>query len=336
MKLSICMPTYNFGRFIGQTLQSIVPQLTPEVEIVVFDGGSTDDTAQVVARFQQDTPAIRYIKQAQRGGIDRDMASTVAHAKGRYCWLFSSDDIMRPRALQRALQEIESGVDVYLGGLTLCDFEMHPIGEHEIHRARPGSVFQLSDPVQRKRYFRLAVTTPAFFSFMGSILVRRERWASGTLDEEFVGSCWAHAVRMLRLVPTGLTVKFLGDPLLLKRGGNDSFMDRGLVHRYAIAIDGYQRIASAVFGEDSYEARQIRRVLVNEFPPRAFFFAKVLCRRKSQRQEEQELDRLVRAAYRDCTTRNLTNRCIYAATPVWAYEAARAVYKKARGLPTSA
>ena len=336
MKLSICMPTYNFGRFIGDTLQSIVPQLTPEVEIVVFDGGSTDDTAQVVARFQQDTPAIRYVKQAHRGGIDRDMASTVAQARGRYCWLFSSDDIMRPGALQRALREIDGGLDIYLGGLTLCDFRMHPIGEHMIHRAPAGSVFQLSDPAQRKRYFRLAVTTPAFFSFMGSILVRRERWEAGTLDEEFVGSCWAHALRMLRLIPTGLTVKILGESLLLKRGDNDSFMDRGLVHRYAIAIDGYQRIARSVFGEDSYEARQIRRVLVNEFPPQAFFFAKVLGRRGVQPRDERELDRLVRAAYRDHTAKNLAYRCLYAAMPVRAYELARAVYRRIRGRPISA
>lgn len=336
MKLSICMPTYNFGSFIGETLQSIVPQLMSGVEIVIFDGGSTDATEAVVTEFQRTCPAIRYVKQAHRGGIDRDMASTVALARGEYCWLFSSDDIMRPHALRRALAEIDSGLDVYLGGLTLCDRQMHPLGEHPIHRAPPGSVFQLSDAAQRRRYFASAITTPAFFSFMGSILVRRDRWMAGTLEEEFVGSCWAHVVRMLRLVPRGLSIKLLGDSLLFKRGGNDSFMDRGLVHRYAIAIDGYQRIARAVFGERSYEARHMRRVIVNEFPPKVFFFAKVLCRREPRAQDEHELARLVRAAYRDPTPRNLAYRLLYSTIPVRGYEAARFIHRKLRRPPPSA
>src|SRR3954470_22855951 len=90
-----------------------------------------------------------------------------------------------------------------------------------------------------------------------------------------MGSCWAHVVRLFRLIPHGLTVKYLGESLLLKRGDNDSFMDKGIAHRFALAIDGYQRIAANVFGDGSFEARQIRRVIANEFPPNAFFSAKL-------------------------------------------------------------
>jgi abequosyltransferase len=331
MRLSICIPTYNFGAFIAETLDSIVCQLAPGVEVVILDGGSTDDTERVVREYVGRYPALRYVRQPHRGGIDRDMARSVELASGEYCWLFSSDDIMRPQALRRALDEIDSRLDVYLGGVTLCDRAMRFIAEHPVHGAPPGSVFQLADEAQRRRYFALAHTTTAFFSFMGSIVVRRGRWAAGALDEEFVGSCWAHVVRLLRLIPQGLTVKVLGESLLLKRGENDSFMDRGLVHRYGIAIEGYQRIARTVFGDGSYEARHIRRVLVNEFPPRAFFFAKVQLRRAGREDDIAALDRLAALAYRDRGARNLMNRLAYRFTPVWGYEAARAVYKTLRG-----
>ena len=53
IRLSICIPTYNFGEFIGATLQSIIKQATDEVEIVVVDGASTDNTAEVVRAFQR-------------------------------------------------------------------------------------------------------------------------------------------------------------------------------------------------------------------------------------------------------------------------------------------
>lgn len=328
MKLSICIPTYNFGPFIGSTLASVAEQLAPGVEVVVFDGGSTDETEEIVQRFTARYPAIRYVRQDFRGGIDRDMACSMDLARGEYCWLFSSDDIMKPAALRRVLEEISSGFDIYLAGFTLCDGRMSVIAEHPVLDAPWGATFELRDAAQRQRYFRAARTTTAFFSFMGSIVIRRDRWLSQPLEEAYVGSLWAHVVRILRLIPDGLTVRYVGESLLWKRTENDSFMEKGLVHRYAVAIDGYQRIARDLFGDDSLEAREMRRVIVNEFPPKAFFFAKARCVRDGRVAEIPELDRLVATAYRDRTSRNVAYRLTYGLLPVWAYEVARAAYRR--------
>lgn len=330
MKLSICIPTYNFGPFIGETLASVTSQLEPDVEVVVFDGGSTDDTEAIVRRFTVRYLAVRYVRQPFRGGIDRDMARSVDLARGEYCWLFSSDDIMRPGAVQRVLQEIAGGLDIYLGGVTLCDKKMASIEEHPILDAPWGTVFDLRDEAQRRRYFECARTTMAFFSFMGAIVIRRGRWQAVPLDEAYVGSCWAHVVRILRMIPDGLSVKYIGESLLQKRSDNDSFLDKGLVYRYAIAIDGYHRISRDVFGEDSPEARHIRRVIVNEYPPKHFFFAKRDCIRKGQSSDIAELDRLAEHTYRDRNLRNLVYVATYRLLPLWVYELVRAADKGLR------
>src|SRR4051812_36393568 len=185
LKLSICIPTYNFGPFIGQTLDSIIAQRASDVEIVVLDGGSTDETPEVLAGYQARCPEIRYVRQEARGGIDRDMARSIELAAGDYCWLFSSDDLMKPGALARVLSEIESGLDVYLCGLTICDGQMNVLREHAVSHAPPGSVYRLHNEREKYDYFRRALTTTAFFSFMGSLIVRRERWLSGSLEPEF-------------------------------------------------------------------------------------------------------------------------------------------------------
>lgn len=333
MKLSICMPTYNFGAYIGDALASIVGQLGSDIEVVVLDGGSTDDTEKVVRRISARHAAVRYVRQEHRGGIDRDMARSIELAQGEYCWLFSSDDIMKPGAIMRVLDEVGSGHDVYLCGMTLCDRDMNVITEHPVLDAPWGSLYRLQDATERERYFAAAVTTTAMFSFMGSLIVRRKRWLEGSLEESYVGSCWAHVVRLLRLIPSGLTVKYLGESLQLKRGGNDSFMDQGLVHRYSIAIDGYHRIARDVFGEDSFEARQLRRVIVNEFPPNLLLLARAACLRKGQADQLPELDRLARTAYRDRTPRNLLNLALYRLVPPPAYLFARRIYHRLRGRP---
>lgn len=324
-RLSICIPTYNFGAFIGETLASIVPQLVEGVEVVVLDGGSTDGTAQVVQSFGH--PAIRYHHQDERGGIDRDMWRTVQLGRGEYCWIFCADDVMKPGAVQAVLDRIVSGCDLYLCGMTLCDVDMVPLADHRVSQIPEDREFDLADELERREYFALAQTTTAFFSFAGSLIVRRESWEAAGPDESFYGSLWAHVAQILRMLPTGLRLHYIARPLLHKRTENDSFMDRGLAQRYAIAIDGYHRLASAYFHEQSPEAWHMRRVVTNEFPPWVLLATKVDSRRH-RRGDEATVDRLAAKAYADPTRRNRLWRLVYKVTPLRAFAAAQAVNRR--------
>jgi abequosyltransferase len=324
-RLSICIPTYNFGAFIGETLASIVSQLGDEVEVVVLDGGSTDDTTAVVTSF--DHPAVRYVRQDERGGIDRDMARVVELGRGEYCWIFCADDVMKPGAVQAVLDRIGSGCDVYLCGMTLCGRDMTPVADHPVARIPTDREFDLAEAGQRREYFTLAQTTTAFFSFAGSIIVRRSSWVAAGPDERFYGSLWAHVAQIFRMLPNGLRLHYIARSLLLKRTDNDSFMDRGYAHRYAIAIDGYHRLASAYFPEDSAEAHHIRRVVTNEFAPWVLLAAK-LDGRRHERGDAETVDRLAAKAYADPTRRNRVWRLLYRATPLPAFAAAQTVNRR--------
>lgn len=314
IRLSICIPTYNFGRFIGETLQSILPQVLDGVEVVILDGGSTDETAAVVGAFQEVFPALRYHRRAERGGIDRDMARAVELARGEYCWLFSADDTMKPDAVRQVLGEIEGGLDIYVGGLTLCTFDMRPLRDQPILDVPPGAVFDLGEADDRRRYFEHAQTTTALFSFLGSMIFRKARWDAVELDEDFVGSCWAHVARMFRLIPSGLTVKYLGRAYLWKRCDNDSFLDNGLIRRFAITIDGYHRLADAFFGHHSLEAREIRRAVAAEFPISVLLYTKWISG-AAPAEERRLFERLVATVYEDPSPRNRLHRALYRAAP---------------------
>jgi|GEM_PF-408490 len=292
-RLTICIPTYNFGAFIGHTLESIAPQLTGEVEVLVVDGASTDNTGEVVRSLQQRIPALRYHRLPVRGGIDRDMAAAVDLAAGEYCWLFSADDIMAPEALAFVLGEVGSGADVLIGQHSNGTRDLDLIeAEHPVLATHAAETFNLSDPDQRRRYFRLAQTSEAFFSFMSGLIVRRAKWQSVGLPERFVGTCWAHVARLLSLADAGLKVRYLARVLLMRRGENDSFATEGVVRRYSLAIDGFHDIAAALFGADSFEARAVRRVIRNEFQLKHFLVAKSFCVEHPQRENLDELNRL--------------------------------------------
>src|SRR6266478_6908331 len=84
LRLSICMATHNRGRLIGETLASIVPQLSDATELLVVDGASTDDTQRVVESCFESRANCRYIRLAEKGGVDRDYARSVELARGEY------------------------------------------------------------------------------------------------------------------------------------------------------------------------------------------------------------------------------------------------------------
>lgn len=328
--LSICIPTYNFGRFIGETLGSVIRQATEQVEILVVDGASTDDTEEVVRKRQEGFPRLRYHRLEKKGGIDRDMAKSVELARGEYVWLFSADDWMAEGALKRVLDEVCLGLDLYLCGFTLCDFEMHPQNPHPILDAPDGSVYDLGNPRDRRGFFERGLTTTAFFSFMSSLVIRKEKWDSAKMDDTFVGSCWDHVARLFRLIPGGLRVKYLSGTYLLKRDDNDSFSERGIARRVGIAIEGYHRLANAFFGTESAEARHIRRVLKNEYPLLNLLYIKSRTSESHIAEDMEYLDGLVAKLYLDGEPADRVRLRLYHLAPAFALRPAEKVYKFAR------
>ena len=330
IRLSICIPTYNFGEFIGATLQSIIKQATDEVEIVVVDGASTDNTAEVVRAFQKQFQNLSYHRLDKRGGIDRDMAKAVELARGQYSWLFSSDDVMKDDAIKSIVEEIKLGFDMYLCGFTLCTREMRPIKDHAILNIKSNAEFDLSKQEDRLIYFNLAQTTSAFFSFMGSLVFKKSRWDGMEIDETFVGSLWAHVARIFRMIPDGLRLKYLAKPYLYKRGDNDSFMDKGPVHRFRMAIEGYYRLADTFFNKNSFEVFHIKRVVRNEFPPGRFLEAKLYIKEKGETRDTELLNHLVAQVYNGSSLLNKSYLLLYKVVPLYPFKVARSSYRKAK------
>lgn len=330
IRLSVCIPTYNFGRFIGDTLESIVRQATEEVEIIVLDGGSTDNTAEVVNGFQNAFPRLLYCRQDFKGGIDLDMAKSVELARGEYCWLFSSDDVLAEGALDRVLRKIRSRMDLYLCGFTRCTIDMKPIARHPILKSASGEEFDLGKPVDRLSYFSRALTTTAFFSYMSSLVLRKDRWDSAGPDDSFMGSCWGHVARIFRMIPDGLNVGFLPEDYLLNRGDNDSFLETGRVNRIAIAVDGYHRLGEVYFGEDSVEAYHMRRVLKNEYTMSYLLYTKLVTREEGDERKQEKLESLVKKLFVDGSPADRLRHAVYRRSPVFLLRIAATASRRLR------
>jgi O-antigen biosynthesis alpha-1,3-abequosyltransferase len=224
----------------------------------------------------------------------------VSLSRGKYCWLFSADDIMRPGAIDKVLAAIESDCDIYLCEHTLCAADLTPITDYPIFNATANAAtFDLGDASQRSMYFADARTSEAFFSYLAGPIFKRAVWDAVEIPESFYGTCWAHAGRLLSAAKKGLVVRYTGEKLIYKRSGVDSFMDRGLVNRLRITIEGFSHIAETLFGKNSRETFHMRRVTRDEpaFRFRALISAKIMAANSASREDSAALDRIVRMHY---------------------------------------
>jgi glycosyltransferase involved in cell wall biosynthesis len=121
MKISIVTPSYNQGQFIERTLQSVASQTGAEIEHVVFDGGSTDNTVDVLKAFE---PAVRWVSKKDKGQTDAVNQGIRATDGDIIGWL-NSDDIYYPGAIARVMQYFHEhpDVDVVYGMADHIDLE---------------------------------------------------------------------------------------------------------------------------------------------------------------------------------------------------------------------
>ena len=192
----------------------------------MLDGGSTDDTPDIVERFAREVPGVVHRRLERPGGIDADLATTISLASGEYCWLMSSDDAPAPGAIARMLREIESGEDVYLCNRLDCDKELRPIRQGAwLSRMRGARMFRLSERNDLDRYLAEARSIGALFSYMSAIVVRRAVWDASPPDPRAVGTNYAHVARLLSALLRGGTLRYFEAPLILCRGENDSSLE---------------------------------------------------------------------------------------------------------------
>lgn len=98
ISFSICIPNYNYGRFIGQTIQSVLDQTYQNFEIIVADNASTDDSVQVVESFHD--RRIRLVRNNYNIGFAPNLQRASMFAQNDFINLLSSDDLMNPTALE--------------------------------------------------------------------------------------------------------------------------------------------------------------------------------------------------------------------------------------------
>lgn len=107
--LSICIPTYNREKTLKRLLDSVVNQdwFCDDIEIIVDDGPSTDNTKSLVDGYQSQYQNIKYFRNKEAIGMLPAILEAISFSSGEYTWLFGSDDFMHKDSLSIVLNIIK-------------------------------------------------------------------------------------------------------------------------------------------------------------------------------------------------------------------------------------
>lgn len=206
--VSVIIPTYNRAAWVAEAVASVLAQTWRDSELLVVDDGSTDATLEALAPWRE---RLIYLRTRENRGVAAARNLGAKAARGRWLAFLDSDDLWRPRKLERQVAYLAAHPE-----LRICQTDElwvrhgRRVNPPVSHRKQGGRIFLPS--------LKRCLVSPS-----AVMICRRLFWAAGGFDESlpacedydlWLRLAWRHDIG---LVP---------EPLVVKRGGHPDQLSR--------------------------------------------------------------------------------------------------------------
>ncbi|MCB1305747.1 MAG: glycosyltransferase family 2 protein, partial [Leptospiraceae bacterium] len=168
--VSVIIPTYNRGHIVEQAIESVLNQTYSQLELLVVDDGSSDNTRNVIQKIQDER--VQFIERSQNGGQNAALNTGLEHAEGQFIAFLDSDDLWKPEFLEKLvnpLAQIREPAVAYCRAAIMEDGELRTMV-----------------PFKLEGWIYPEALTQGFVSHMITLVVRRECVSlSGPFDLSF-------------------------------------------------------------------------------------------------------------------------------------------------------
>jgi glycosyltransferase involved in cell wall biosynthesis len=237
-RVSVIIPTYNRARIIEEAVDSVLAQDYKGFELIVVDDGSTDNTSEVLARYEDD---IRMIFQMNKG-VSAARNRGIAEAAGKLIAFLDSDDLWLPQKLSTQVEFFRQRPDALI-----CQTEEVwvrngvRVNPKQRHKKPSGMIFKPS--------LELCLVSPS------AVMIRRELLDTVGNFDETLPACEDYDL-WLR-ISCRFPVFLIETPLIVKRGGHDDQLSKraGLDKFRIKAIANI--IKTGILSEDQHQAALI-------------------------------------------------------------------------------
>jgi hypothetical protein len=100
--VTVVIPSFNYGRFLGEAVDSVLAQTFTNIEVIVVEGGSTDPESRRVA-CALDRPRVRIVEQHEPHLVGANRNFGICHARGKYVCCLDADDLLAPTYIEKAV-----------------------------------------------------------------------------------------------------------------------------------------------------------------------------------------------------------------------------------------
>lgn len=119
ISVSIIIPAFNIAPYIGRCLKSVLNQTLKDIEVIVVDDGSTDNTAKEISFYANNDDRIRLIKK-KNGGVTSARLAGVRESRGEYIGFVDGDDFIEPDMYEHLLKNAIK----YHADISHCGYQM--------------------------------------------------------------------------------------------------------------------------------------------------------------------------------------------------------------------
>jgi glycosyltransferase involved in cell wall biosynthesis len=107
LTISVVLTSYNYGRFLPRSIESILDQSRPSDEIIINDDASNDGSQEIIHQYAQKNPIIHFVQNEENEGVISSLNKGLQLAKGRYILFASADDFVFPDLIEKSLAFLE-------------------------------------------------------------------------------------------------------------------------------------------------------------------------------------------------------------------------------------
>lgn len=129
-KVSVCIPTYNYGHYISDAIDSVLGQTFNDFNLIVIDNCSSDETSLIVDEYVKRDARVRYKRNKSNVGFAKNLNRCLDYSSGKYIKIVCSDDTLEPNCLKEMVEVLESSPHISLVACArkLVDKHLNPVG----------------------------------------------------------------------------------------------------------------------------------------------------------------------------------------------------------------
>ena len=197
-KVSVIIPNYNYARFIGEAIESVLAQTYQPLEIIVVDDGSTDDSIKVIESFGDKVKLIRQ----ENGGVGKARNTGARNSNGDFLAFLDADDIWLPEKIEKQIAKFDVDTEIGLVHCGMREFNSVTGELIKIH-LEGGEGWVATDLLLNEK--------PVVVGPGGSIVVKRKVYEDvGGFDENLKnGEDWEFCYRVARKCKIGFVAEIL-------------------------------------------------------------------------------------------------------------------------------